>query len=374
VTVRSVPRRQGGKAIPTARKAIPSAGRARPSAVPASPSTKAATSAAAAAATPARSPRQVAVEVLETEAAAIRALVPQLDGAFDRAVALLAATSGRVVCTGMGKSGLIMKKVAATLSSTGTPALFLHPAEAVHGDLGMIVPGDAVLAASASGTTEELLRLVATLKRQGVPLLAMTGNPASRLARHADLHLSVAIDREACPLNLAPTASTTAMLALGDALAMALSEARGFTREDFARLHPAGHLGKRLMKVEQLMHTGPELPRVATTASMRDAIYEMSKKTLGITAVTRSDTDLRLAGCISDGDLRRLLANDDALLRRTAGECMNPRPRTIAGGELAAAALKMMKDHHITSLFICGDDGRLAGIVHLHDLWGLELF
>jgi len=321
-----------------------------------------------------RSPRQVALEVLETEAAAIRALLPQLDGAFDRAVALVAASSGRVVCSGMGKSGLIMKKVAATLSSTGTPALFLHPAEALHGDLGMIVPGDVVLAASTSGTTEELLRLVATLKRLGVPLVAMTGNPASPLARHADLHLSVAIDREACPLNLAPTASTTAMLALGDAFAMALSEVRGFTREDFALLHPAGHLGKRLLKVDQLMHEGPGLPRVAAATSMRDAIYEMSQKKLGITAVTRSDTDLRLAGCISDGDLRRLLATDDGLLRRTAGECMNPHPRTIAGDELAAAALKMMEDHRITSLFICDDGGVLAGIVHLHDLWGLELF
>jgi len=312
--------------------------------------------------------------VLETEAAAIRALLSQLDDAFDRAVALVSAVSGRVVCSGMGKSGLIMKKVAATLSSTGTPALFLHPAEAVHGDLGMIVPGDVVLAASTSGTTEELLRLVATLKRLGVPLLAMTGNPASPLARHADLHLSVAIDREACPLNLAPTASTTAMLALGDAFAMALSEARGFTREDFALLHPAGQLGKRLLKVEQLMHEGPDLPRVAAATPMRDAIYEMSQKKLGITAVTRSDTDLRLAGCISDGDLRRLLATDDGLLRRTAGECMNPHPRTISGGELAAAALKMMEDHRITSLFICDEGGLLVGIVHLHDLWGLELF
>ncbi len=321
-----------------------------------------------------RQPRQVAVEVLETEAAAIRGLLAQLDEAFDRAVALLSATPGRVVCTGMGKSGLIMKKVAATLSSTGTPALFLHPAEAVHGDLGMIVAGDVVLAASTSGTTDELLRLVATLKRLGVPLVAMTGNPASPLARHADLHLAVAIDREACPHNLAPTASTTAMLALGDALAMALSEARGFTAEDFALLHPAGSLGKRLLKVEQLMHDGPALPCVAMETPMNDAIYEMSKKRLGITAVTRSAADPRLAGCISDGDLRRLLASDPDLLRRTAGVCMNPRPWTIAGGELAASALKMMEEHRITSLFICAEDGSLAGVVHLHDLWGLELF
>jgi arabinose-5-phosphate isomerase len=322
----------------------------------------------------ARAPRKIAIEVLETEAAAIRGLLAQLDEDFDRAVALLLATPGRVVCTGMGKSGLIMKKVAATLSSTGTPALFLHPAEAVHGDLGMIMAGDAVLAASTSGTTEELLRLVATLKRLGVPLVAMTGNPASPLARHADLHLAVAIDREACPHNLAPTASTTAMLALGDALAMALSEARGFTAEDFALLHPAGSLGKRLLKVEQLMHGGPALPHVAMDTPMHDAIYEMSNKGLGITAVTRGGGDPRLAGCISDGDLRRLLASDADLLRRTAGECMNPRPRTIAASELAAVALKMMEDHRITSLFICDDDGRLAGVVHLHDLWGLELF
>jgi arabinose-5-phosphate isomerase len=318
-----------------------------------------------------RAPREVAAEVLETEAAAIRGLLPQLDERFDRAVALLRACAGRVVCSGMGKSGLIMKKVAATLSSTGTPALFLHPAEAVHGDLGMIVPGDVVLAASYSGSTEELLRLVETLKRLGVPLVMMTANPGSPLARHADLHLPVAIDREACPLNLAPTASTTATLAMGDALAMALLEARGFTREDFALLHPAGQLGKRLLKVEQLMHAGDALPRVTAGASMREAIYEMSKKALGITAVT--DGDGKLLGCISDGDLRRLLAADEEILKKTAGQCMRPGPRTIAADELAAAALNTMEENRITSLFVCGDD-RLVGVVHIHDLWGLELF
>jgi arabinose-5-phosphate isomerase len=320
-----------------------------------------------------RRPREVAAEVLETEAAAVRGLLGQLDDRFDRAVELLGACSGRVVCTGMGKSGLVMKKIAATLSSTGTPALFLHPAEAVHGDLGMIVPGDAVVAASYSGTTEELLHLVETLKRLGVPLVAITANGASPLARHADIHLPVAIDREACPLGLAPTASTTATLALGDALAMALLEARGFTREDFALLHPAGQLGKRLLKVEQLMHAGDALPRVTLETPMRDAIYEMSKKGLGITAVV--DGTGRLAGCISDGDLRRLLQADDAtILRRTAGECMTPNPRTIAGGELAAAALRTMEERHITSVFVCDQAGRLQGVVHLHDLWGLELF
>ncbi|MFL6194386.1 MAG: SIS domain-containing protein [Thermoanaerobaculia bacterium] len=320
-----------------------------------------------------RPSREVAAEVLETEAAAIRALVGQLDERFDRAVELLKGCAGRVVCTGMGKSGLILKKIAATLSSTGTPSLFLHPAEAVHGDLGMIVKGDVVLAASYSGTTEELLRLVETLKRLGVPLIVMTASSSSPLARHADIHLPVSIDREACPLGLAPTASTTATLAMGDALAMALVEARGFTREDFALLHPAGQLGKRLLKVEQLMHAGDALPRVSTDTPMRDAIYEMSRKGLGITAVV--DGEGRLAGCISDGDLRRLLQTDDgSILGHTAGERMTRDPATIPGGELAAAALKAMEDRRITSLFVCDEAGRLQGVVHLHDLWGLELF
>ncbi|HKI01715.1 MAG TPA: KpsF/GutQ family sugar-phosphate isomerase [Thermoanaerobaculia bacterium] len=320
-----------------------------------------------------RSPRAVAAEVLETEAAAVRGLIGQLDERFDRAVDLLRACAGRIVCSGMGKSGVIMKKVAATLSSTGTPALFLHPAEAVHGDLGMIVAGDVVLAASYSGTTAELLSLVETLKRLGVPLVVMTGSAASPLARHADIHLPVAIDREACPLGLAPTASTTATLAMGDALAMTLLEARGFTREDFALLHPAGQLGKRLLKVSQLMHAGEALPSVPAGTPMREAIYEMSKKALGITAVV--DGDGRLVGCISDGDLRRLLQTDDGtILHHTAAECMTASPRTIAGEELAAAALKVMEDRRITSLFVTDGTGRLEGVVHLHDLWGLELF
>lgn len=319
-----------------------------------------------------RSPRDVARQVIEIEAAAVRGLIEQLDARFDRAVDLIRTAKGRVVCSGMGKSGIVMKKVAATLASTGTPAFFLHPAEAIHGDLGMIVEGDVVLAASFSGTTEELLRLVETLKRLGVPLITITGSGESPLARAAEVHLPAAIDKEACPLNLAPTASTTATLALADALAMALLEARGFTPEDFARLHPGGRLGKRLLRVEQLMHQGDDLPRVAAETPMREAIYEMSRKRLGITAVI--DGDGRLLGCISDGDLRRLLERDDTLLRRTAAECMQPAPKTIDGGELASAALKVMEDHRITSIFVTGDDGRLAGIVHLHDLWGLELF
>ena len=319
-----------------------------------------------------RPAREVARQVLEIEAAAVAGLVAQLDESFDRAVERLRSAPGRVVCTGMGKSGIVMQKIAATLASTGTPSFFLHPAEAIHGDLGMIVPGDVVLAASYSGTTDELLRLVETVKRLGVPLVAITGNRESPLARHADVHLAAAIDKEACPLNLAPTASTTATLALGDALAMALMEARGFPPEDFPRLHPGGKLGKQLLKVRQLMHAGAELPSVAAGTPMREAIYEMSRKRLGITGVV--DGDGRLIGVISDGDLRRLLEQDDTLLRKSAGECMHTRPRTIDGEELASAALREMEEHRITSLFVCDRDRRLEGVVHLHDLWGLEIF
>ena len=313
----------------------------------------------------------MARQVLEIESQAIRDLLPQLDDGFDQAVEMLRECRGRVVCTGMGKSGLVMQKVAATLSSTGTPAMFLHPAEAIHGDLGTLVAGDVVLAASLSGTTEEIVRLVETLKRLGVPLIAITGKPGSTLARLADLHLSVAIRQEACPLNLAPTASTTATLALGDALAMAVMESRGFTPEDFALRHPGGQLGRRLLRVRQLMHSGDQVPKVATDTPMRDAIYEMSRKGLGVTAVVE-DGD-RLVGVISDGDLRRLLERDEALLRRTAGESMRPQPKTIDGEELASAALKRMEDHRITSLFVCEGE-RLVGVVHVHDLWRLELF
>ncbi len=324
-----------------------------------------------------RPPREVAAEVLRIEAAAVEGLLAQLDASFDRAIELLLAAPGKVICSGMGKSGQIMRKVAATLSSTGTPALFLHPAEAVHGDLGVIAAGDVVLAASASGTTEELVRMVGAIKRLGARLITITGNPRSPLALDADVHLAAAIDKEACPLDLAPTASTTATLAMGDALAMALLDAKSFTRDDFARLHPAGRLGKRLLKVAELMHQGDALPMVHADTGMRDAIYEMSKKGLGITAVV--DGGGRLVGCISDGDLRRLLATDDGLLQRTAGDCMRPSPRAITPEEPAPVALQQMEAHRITSLFVCAADasdgpGRLLGIVHLHDLWGLELF
>ncbi|MGH9465297.1 MAG: KpsF/GutQ family sugar-phosphate isomerase [Thermoanaerobaculia bacterium] len=316
--------------------------------------------------------REVARQVLEIEAAAVAGLLPQLDEAFDRAVELLRGATGRVVCTGMGKSGIVMQKVAATLSSTGTPALFLHPAEAIHGDLGMVAAGDVVLAASTSGTTEELVRLVEILKRMGVPLIAMTGNPSGPLARHADVHLGVVIDREACPLELAPTASTTATLALGDALAMALLEAKGFSREDFARLHPGGTLGRKLLRVREVMHSGDDLPRVSPGTPMREAIYEMSRKRLGITAVAEADG--RLVGCITDGDLRRLLQADPNPLDHRAGDCMTRAPRTIGSEELASAALRALEEKRITSLFVVDEQGRLEGLVHLHDLWRLELF
>jgi arabinose-5-phosphate isomerase len=321
---------------------------------------------------PPRPPREVARQVLEIESQAISDLLPQLDGAFDEAVELLRNCRGRVVCTGMGKSGLVMQKVAATLSSTGTPALFLHPAEAIHGDLGVLVEGDLVLAASNSGTTEEIVRLVETLRRLGVPLVAITGRPGSPLSRLADLHLSVAIRQEACPLNLAPTASTTATLAIGDALAMAVMEARGFTPDDFAARHPGGQLGKRLLRVDQLMHTGEQVPKVRAETPMREAIYEMSRKGLGMTAVV--DEQGVLLGIISDGDLRRLLERDEALLGKTAGDCMRRAPKTIAGDELAPAALKRMEDHRITALLVVDEARRLEGVVHLHDLWRLEMF
>lgn len=319
-----------------------------------------------------RSPREVARWVLELEAMAVRGLIDQLDESFDRAVEIIRSCKGRLVCTGMGKSGLVLKKITATLASTGTPSLFLHPAEAIHGDLGMITRDDVVLAASYSGTTEELLRLVEIVKRIGVPLLVMTGNGQSPLARHADVHLRTEIDKEACPLDLAPTASTTATLALGDALAMALLEVRGFTPEDFAQLHPGGRLGKRLLKVSELMHAGDQLPKVRSDASMREAILQMSGKGLGITAVV--DADDRLLGCISDGDLRRLLQEGDVAWDQPAEKGMTPGPRTISGDQLASAALGQMEEFRITSLFVTDEEGRLQGAVHIHDLWRLELF
>lgn len=344
--------------------------------------------------------------VVRIEAEALRALADRLAGpmadAFQRAVDLVFDCAGRVVVTGMGKSGLIARKIAATLSSTGTPALYLHPVEALHGDLGMVVRGDVVLALSASGETEEILELLATIKRLQVPLITMTGDeifsvaraplPAkevrnkkprtadrsirstqsiSTLATAADVALDCSIAQEACTLGLAPTASTTTMLALGDALAVTLSERRGFKEEDFANLHPGGKLGKRLARVESLMHTGDALPRVTPKTKMPDVIYEMSRKKLGVTAVVQGQ---KLVGIISDGDLRRLLEKrgKDAL-DLTAGEAMTRGPKTIAADEFAATALAMMEEKKITSLMVVDGHSKLEGIIHLHDLWTTEL-
>jgi arabinose-5-phosphate isomerase len=310
--------------------------------------------------------------VLEVEAAAILGLIEHLDNTFVDVVELINGSSGRVITMGLGKSGIICKKVSATLASTGTPSFFLHPAEAIHGDLGMIVRGDIVLAISNSGETEELLRLLPSIKRIGAEIVAITGNPQSSLAKGADFHLSAAISKEACPLGLAPTASTTATLALGDALAMALLMRKGFKEEDFAFLHPGGKLGKRFLRVRDLMHAGTQTPVVPLTTPMHDVIYEMSAKGFGITAVV--DDQGILAGAISDGDLRRLLQADAEILQKTAADCMKPSPVTIDGNELASAALERMEQRKITSIFIADASGRVEGIIHLHDLWGLELF
>ncbi len=313
-----------------------------------------------------------AKRVLEVEAAAILGIIQHLDHHFVDAVELIATCNGRVVTMGVGKSGIICKKITATLASTGTPSFFLHPTEAIHGDLGMLVRGDVVLAISNSGETEELIRLLPTIKRIGAEIVAITGNPNSTLARGADHHLNAAISKEACPLGLAPTASTTATLALGDALAMALLVRRGFQEEDFAFLHPGGKLGKRFLRVHDLMHKADEVPVVKRDASMHDVIYEMSNKGFGITAVV--DDAGALLGVISDGDLRRLLQRDEAILRKTAGDSLKGMPVTISANELASAALQIMEERKITSLFIVDDARRVEGIIHLHDLWGLELF
>ena len=333
--------------------------------------------------------KHIGENVVRIEAEALRALADRLAGPmgadFNRALELMFGCRGRVVVTGMGKSGLIARKIAATLSSTGSPALYLHPVEALHGDLGMIVRGDVVLALSASGETEEILQLVATIKRLQVPLIAMTCDDvaegladksvraarASTLASSADVALDCSISREACSLGLAPTASTTTMLALGDALAVALSEKRGFKEEDFANLHPGGKLGKRLARVESLMHAGDAVPQVSAQTKMPDVIYEMSRKKLGMTAVVEGD---RLLGVISDGDLRRLLEQrgKDAL-DLSAADCMTQNPKTIGAHEFAASALARMEEMKITSLAVVDGERRLLGIVHLHDLWGTEM-
>jgi len=348
--------------------------------------------------------------VVRIEAEALSELAERIAGPmagdFTGAVECLHSCGGRVVVTGMGKSGIIARKIAATLSSTGTPALYLHPAEAIHGDLGMVVKGDVVLALSYSGETEEILQLLATIRRTGVKLVTITGdklypcsdysakggstqtsspqqssigaNPAvpgaggkrSTLAQAADIALDCSVDKEACSMGLAPTASTTAMLALGDALALSLADKRGFKEEDFANLHPGGKLGKKLARVSQLMHSGDAIPRVERATKMSDVIYEMSRKGLGITTVVEGG---KLAGVISDGDLRRLLQHRKDILSLTAGDCMMTTPKTIAPDEFAMTALHIMEEKKITSLVVTLADGQVEGIIHLHDLWGTQM-
>jgi arabinose-5-phosphate isomerase len=308
--------------------------------------------------------------VLETEAAAILGLIPQLDDSFERAIALLQECPGRVITTGMGKSGIIATKLSATLSSTGTAAAFLHPAEAIHGDLGMVQAGDVVIALSQSGETEELVRLLEAIRRIGARLISMTGRPQSTLGRASDVTLSCHVAEEACPMNLAPTASTTAALALGDALAMALSRRKGFREQHFADLHPGGGIGKKLMRIEALMQTGDAIPRVRVDTAMPDVIHEMNSKRLGMTCVV--DERGGLAGIITDGDLRRHLTNGGHLLDRKAADIMTVKPVTITGSMLAVEAIRVMEERKITSLVVIGG-GKVEGVVHLHDLWRTQM-
>ena len=314
----------------------------------------------------------LARKVLQIEAAAILALVERLDGRFENAVRLLLDCRGRVIVTGMGKSGIICRKIAATLASTGTPAFFLHPAEAIHGDLGVITADDVVVALSYSGETDELLRLLETIKRLGARLIAITGSCGSTLGRAADVALDCGVSEEACPLNLVPTASTTAALALGDALAMTLLVAKGFRQEDFANLHPGGKLGKRLMRVEQLMHGGDKLPSVRTDTPMKDVIYEMNRKGLGMTCVV--DGEGRLAGIITDGDLRRHMTGSLSIVQQTAGDLMTRNPVTVARDLFAVEALNLMERRKITAVIVVDAAQRVEGVVHLHALWRTEMF
>jgi arabinose-5-phosphate isomerase len=307
--------------------------------------------------------------VIRVEADALLAMADRINGDFEKAVKLILSSSGRVVVTGMGKSGLVGQKIASTMASTGTPALFLHPAEGIHGDLGMIMKGDVVVAISNSGETEELLRILPVIKRLGAPLIGMSGKPASTLAKSSDVFLDVSVREEACPLGLAPTASTTATLAMGDAIAVALLVERGFRAEDFAVYHPGGALGKKLfLRVEDLMHSGEGIPLVAENTVMKDVLFVISEKRMGVTGVLDGNGALR--GVITDGDLRRALEKKFDILGQQAAEIMKLNPLRINSHELAAAALQVMEKHSITSLFVFEDDQSIApcGIVHLHDI------
>jgi arabinose-5-phosphate isomerase len=315
---------------------------------------------------------ETAKRVLRVESEAIAGLIERLDARFEKAVELLHACKGRVVVTGLGKSGLVGRKLAATFASTGTPALFLHTGEALHGDLGMLTAGDVMLAISTSGETAELIELLETVKRLGVPLLALTANAKSTLAQASNIVLDIAVKEEACSLNLAPTASTAAAMAMGDALAIALLERRGFQAEDFAALHPGGRLGNKLRRVESLMHQGEHTPRVLPTTKMPDVIYEMSRKGLGLAAVTEANG--KLLGIITDGDLRRVMQKrQENVLALTAADCMTKNPITLSRHELAASALRVMEEKKITSLLITDPAGELEGVLHIHDLWTLQL-
>ena len=314
----------------------------------------------------------IARRVLREEAEAIQALIPRLGPSFDTAVTLLASCAGRVVVSGMGKSGLIGAKIAATLASTGTPSFFLHPADAIHGDLGMVAPGDVVLGLSSSGETEEMVRMVEFLKRLGVPLIALIGNLESTLGRHSLVALDVGVPREAGPMGLVPTTSTTAALAMGDALAVALLEKKGFTARDFAKYHPGGRIGRNILTVENLMHSRESCPVVGEASSLVEAVREISAKKLGMTCVESADGTL--AGVITDGDLRRCLERGVDLLTKQARDCMTRSPVSISRHETAARALHLLETRKITSLVVLAEDRRIEGVLHLHDLWRTQLF
>ena len=315
---------------------------------------------------------ETAKRVLRIEARAIEEVMARLDGAFERAVDLLLNCKGRVVVTGMGKSGLVARKISATLSSTGTPSFFLHPADAVHGDLGMLAAGDAMLAVSYGGETDEIVALLEAFKRLEIPLVTLTGKPKSTLGETSAVVLDVSVSEEACSLNLAPTASTTAAMAVGDAIAVALLERRNFQPDDFAALHPGGRLGKKLLRVEHLMHKGAALPSVKESAVMSEVFHEMSAKKLGMTTVVTPDG--KLAGILTDGDLRRLMEkHKGAALDLTASAAMTKNPQTIQPHTLASEALNLMEKRRITSVVVCDPNAKVLGVVHLHDLWTLQL-
>lgn len=315
---------------------------------------------------------EIAQDVLRIESSAIEEVANRFaSDAVDRVLDLMLGCAGRIICTGMGKSGIIGKKLAGTLASTGSPSFFLHPAEAGHGDLGMVVDGDVVIAISTSGETAEVLSLLPRIRRLGVPLIALVGKSDSTLAREADVSVDIGVEEEACPLGLAPTASTTAALAMGDALAMALLNERGFDADDFAAVHPRGRLGRELLRVRHAMHVGEEVPRVREDDGLHSVVEEMSAKQLGMTSVV--DDEGRLVGIITDGDLRRLIERGGVEAGCTAGDCMTEGPICISSDELATEALRIMEERKITSLLVAGEDRRVQGVVHLHDLWRTEL-